>query len=199
MDTPWQLNEAEMALVQNAQWLLTKQQITEKVYTLFGRLSATYTSLQQRYPLPEAVTAVSPKIARGEYYRQLPYVILDQPRFFQQHHALAIRSFFWWGHSFSLHLHLAGDHRNRLLPALTHALQSGALQHWHTVTGADQWQHHFAPDNYQPVSHLTTSRITQAWQQQSFLKLAVQWPLNEWHLAPERYTAAYEQLLQWIT
>lgn len=196
MSSPWQLNSDEMALVQNAQWLLTKQQVIDKVYELLGQLSIAYSRLLVQYPLYDtAVHLPSPKIARGEYYRQLPYVILDQPRYFTGENALAIRSFFWWGNSFSIHLHLSGTPLKACLPVLLQHLANGKLQQWHTVLTEDRWQHYFGPGNYVDINSISAADIASRWQQQPFLKLAKTLPLHQWDTAYHFYLQAFEELL----
>src|SRR5262245_61567301 len=104
------LSAFEQQLVTDANWILTKNGIIEKVYLLFGNLSEHYKQEPLLQQLPaEAVTA-SPKIARGENYEGLPYVMLDYPRCFGKEDTLAIRTFFWWGHFFSITLQLKGKY-----------------------------------------------------------------------------------------
>jgi hypothetical protein len=192
----WQLTGPEADLVQNAAWLLTKQQVTAKVYTLLGELSVRYAQLLQQYPPADpAVLLPTPKIARGEYYRQLPYVMLDQPRFFKQEDAFAIRSFFWWGNHFSIHLHLSGNCKHQYLPQLLQHLHAGRLQQWHTVLQEDRWQHYFGPDNYVPVAKQPVDLIAATWQQLPFIKLGQYLPLNRWNEAPAFYADRFENLL----
>ena len=69
-------------------------------------LSEQYRTLGEKYG--------SPKISKGENYRGLPYVMLDYPRLFGREEVLAIRTFFWWGHGFSVTLHLKGGYRERI-------------------------------------------------------------------------------------
>ncbi|MFK5012123.1 hypothetical protein ACI4AC_27485, partial [Klebsiella pneumoniae] len=86
-------------LVNNADWILTKNLIIEKVYELFGRVAAEYIDIYKKFPDFERSTlfALSPKISKGEQYLQLPYVMLDFPRNFTDNDFFAIRTFFWWG------------------------------------------------------------------------------------------------------
>ncbi|BAV07995.1 hypothetical protein SAMN05421788_103338 [Filimonas lacunae] len=196
MQHTWLLAQEEKELVQNAQWLLTKQRVIEKVYELFGQLSTAYTPLLQQCTAADAaVKAVSPKIARGEFYRQLPYVVLDQPRYFKQDDAFAIRSFFWWGHSFSIHLHLAGHYKTLLQNVLSQKLAAGHLQQWQVATGSDPWQHHFAPDTYIPVTRNNHPAVLQTWQQQPFIKLARELPLQQWEHAYTFYVESFTALM----
>ena len=56
-----------------------------------------------------AIVQSTPKIAKGENYLQLPYVLLDYPRCFDKENIFAIRTMFWWGNFFSITLHLSGS------------------------------------------------------------------------------------------
>ena len=83
-------------MVRNSQWLLTKNIIMQKAYLLFGEAAAGLQALlaedsahASTYILP------SPKIAKGENYLGLPYVILDYPRIFGKEDVFAFRTMFW--------------------------------------------------------------------------------------------------------
>ena len=82
----------EAALMNNAAIILTKNRVIQKVYELFGAVSASCEDLLRSATLPEEVRSVSPKISKGENYLGLPYVILDQPRYFSNKNVLAIRT-----------------------------------------------------------------------------------------------------------
>jgi len=96
------LSTKELELVTNPNIILTKNAIIGKVYDLFGQLSEAYKTVLTNKEL----LAIGPKIARGENYQGLPWVMLDFPRKFTQSDTMAIRSFFWWGHFFSITLQL---------------------------------------------------------------------------------------------
>ena len=102
-DAKIQLSPAEMDLVCNADLLLTKNAIIDKVYLIFGDVAE-----QVRSDL-----GPSPKISRGENYLGLPWVMLDYPRLFGKEDTLATRVFFWWGNFFSITLHLKGIYKEQ--------------------------------------------------------------------------------------
>ena len=114
------LSAGELELVCNKDWLLTKQIIIDKVYVLFGVLAQKMQQhvLTHNASLPADVTESSPKIARGENYRGLPYVMLDYPRHFEKTATVSIRTFFWWGNFFSISLHMSGIVKENALPFL---------------------------------------------------------------------------------
>ena len=99
------LSNAELSLACDANIILTKNRIIEKVYLLFGEL---YHQLQQQsfakkqLPSPEIYIPAA-KIYKGEKYRELPYVLLDYPRCFRKEDVLPLRHFFWWGTFLALH------------------------------------------------------------------------------------------------
>ena len=132
-----------MRLVMRPDWILTKNSIIKKVVGLFAALSEEYRGVLQ--------SPISPKISKGENYRGLPYVMLDYPRLFGREDVLAIRTFFWWGHAFSVTLHLKGEYLRRYLPLLR--------LRWERLAGAgfcvgvsdDEWRHEHVEDNYRPI------------------------------------------------
>ena len=88
------LSAVELQLVTDPGWILTKNGIIQKVYDLFGSLSASYVALAKELAVPEELLLMPPKISRGEQYKGLPYVMLDYPRCFGKEDVLAVRTFF---------------------------------------------------------------------------------------------------------
>ena len=177
------LSPKELELVNNADWILTKNHIIGKVYDLFGELAnhyrqefTTYKSFQD-----EVAFDIPPKISKGEQYEQLPYVMLDFPRYFTESDIFAIRTFFWWGNHCSIHLILKGKYLAALGPAIDRYFEmSGKYQSetldWYIGVGADPWQHHFEKGNYIPMQEWNGYGVTKL----PFLKLAKKIPLQEW-------------------
>lgn len=192
MEPSYQLSPSEQSLVENREWLLTKHKIIGKVYEMFGNLIVNYVSILSEYPelFPEEVIQISPKIYKGEMYRQLPYVMLDLPRFFHKKNVFAIRSFFWWGNSFSIHLVLGGIYKERFQNAIQKNIKEGRLIQWYSGVQEEPWQHHFEEDNYLPVDGNTNIQMG------NYLKLGIHLPLNEWNNAPEFFGRSYRELMK---
>ena len=99
----------------------------------------------------------SPKIFKGENYRQLPYIVLDYPRHFSTDRVFAFRSMFWWGKEFSFTLHLQGKaweyYRNRV------AERMGMLtgNDFYCCVNNSPWQYYFENDNYVVLDELLKS------------------------------------------
>jgi hypothetical protein len=187
-----ELSIAERELVTNASFILTKNSIVQKVDALLGNL-ATYYRQQALAAnvLPHAVQAIPPKIAKGERYEGLPWLMLDYPRFFGKADTFAIRTFFWWGHYCSITLQLGGQYAAQYQQAIS------TLQHeegWYIgVQQQDVWQHHFRANNYQPLQH------TQLWLQPlPVIKLAKKIPLQQWDNIESFMQQAFNRMLVFL-
>lgn len=186
------LSSFEFDLVSDPKWLLAKNDIIEKVYERFGALSAAYQVMLAQSAFPEAVTASSPKIARGEKYEGLPWVMLDFPRKFSDGDVFAVRTFFWWGHFFSITLHLGGAYMHEFLPSIVGAFEAGLLNDAFISCGADAWQHHFRSDNMLPLSDALLKHAAEV----GFLKIGFNTPISAWDDADDFLLVRYKRLLQ---
>ncbi len=187
------LSAFEQQLVNDPAWILTKNRIIEKVYLLFGHLSEQYMQTALVQTLPAAVTAVAPKISKGENYEGLPYVMLDYPRCFSKDDVFAVRTFFWWGHFFSITLQLKGTYLKQYLPALlANKKILTASDVWMNV-GNEEWQHHFRSSNMQLLQ-----THTETLEEKQVLKLAFQCSLNDWNDAETILTKKFQLLLEAI-
>ncbi|MFL9481665.1 hypothetical protein ACI6Q2_02735 [Chitinophagaceae bacterium LWZ2-11] len=187
-----ELSPEELHLVTNASFILTKNIIVQKVYTLFGELSESYRSLTDTYNIQAFEGALSPKISKGENYEGLPWVMLDQPRLFSNTNVLAIRTFFWWGNFFSITLQLSGESLNRYLPSLKALHKETAGNVWYLCYSEDAWQHHFRADNYKPLHTFGEDEIMGL----KFIKLAQKIPIQQWGGVGLFLQKAYEDILQ---
>jgi hypothetical protein len=196
MHPDFYLTPDEAALVENASWLLIKHRIIGKVYGVFGALSDSYAAIIEEYSeyIPREVTSISPKIYKGEQYRQLPYVMLDQPRFFKHDDTFAIRSFFWWGNSFSIHLLLGGKYKEMFQDKLKSHIKEGGLDTWYIGISEDPWQHHFEQDNYAPIHQLKNKDVFSS--EGNYIKIGKWHPVSDWKGAFPFFITSYKQLLE---
>lgn len=189
------LTPQEEILVGNSEWLLTKHKIIGKVFGVFGGLNEDFKAILHsfRKKLPPEVPDVSGKIFKGEQYRQLPYVMLDQPRYFKGEDIFAIRSLFWWGNHFSIHLLLSGKYRLAYEAHILQQVKQGLIDDWFWGIGPTPWEHHFEPDNYLPVGQLRKEpdSLTTV----NYIKLAKYHPLSDWKSTGDFYRTTYKHLL----
>jgi hypothetical protein len=169
----------------DAGWILTKNSVMEKVVGMMAELCEVYKDLW--------VGSVEPgnaKISRGENYLGLPWVILDYPRIFGREDVLAIRTMFWWGHPFSVTLHLKGRYQTLYVPVIERRRARLAEAGFQAGIGADEWRHEHAPDNYAPLTEAGHGGMDRP-----FVKLSAAVGLDRWAEAPELLTALFGVLV----
>jgi hypothetical protein len=181
-DAKIQLSPAEMDLVSNADLLLTKNAIIDKVYLIFGDVAE----------LVRGDLGPSPKISRGENYLGLPWVMLDYPRLFGKEDTLAIRVFFWWGNFFSITLHLKGTYQAQYAQSILDNLPLLEKYGFHLCISNEEWRHEFTVDNYVPVQEIGYTMLKEILQTGSFCKLSVKISLDQWSRVKNILCELYE-------
>ena len=195
-----QLSPKEAELVANADWILTKNGIIEKVKLLLAAIqSEEQDYISKHQLLPIEVTKAPPKISRGENYRGLPYLVLDYPRHFQKNDQMAIRTMFWWGNFFSITLHLSGAYKKHYETAIASVFAQLTEDSFAVSVSEEQWEHHFENSNYALLSSMTQETFNQHLLNKSFIKLAKKIPLEHWNNAPDELFAAFCKLVNWLS
>ncbi|HMF71977.1 MAG TPA: hypothetical protein VK616_10905 [Flavitalea sp.] len=191
-----QLSEEETAMVMDSHWLLTKNSIMQKAYALFGESAGwLQENVNRGFKLPEEVLIQSPKIARGENYNGLPYVMLDYPRFFGKEDVFALRTMFWWGNFLSITWHLKGRYGKLYRRNLISNYERLAVEDFQLCIGEDEWRHDFNDDNYLRLQNLDITRFSAELADKSFNKLAVKISLDQWNNAKIKLIRVYQTIL----
>ncbi len=185
------LSHKELNLVCDTDIILTKQAIIQKVYQLLGEVAELW---QQHlsaleHGLPPSLIVNPPKIAKGENYKGLPYVILDYPRCFSKDNTAAIRMFFWWGNFFSINLHLSGTYQQAASPVLLQNFEWLQQNDYWICIHNTAWEHHFLADNFVLLNAVTKEEFAAKLAGDPFVKIAKKIPLKEW----ESVTSFMEQ------
>lgn len=192
------LSDKELSLVMDVSWILTKQSIIEKVYAILGsQPDIIKACIQERQKLPAEIIFSVPKIYKGEHYLQLPYVILDYPRCFGKEDIFAIRTMFWWGHFFSITIHVAGIYKQCLKKAV-YTLQEANADDLYIGVNEDPWQHHFQEENYLPCYKLNQAEREALFEKNNFIKLAIKYNLDQWNNIPSLLKKGYERMAMLI-
>src|SRR6187431_706028 len=154
IQTKIQLLPAEMELVSSPEIILTKNAILQKIRSFLEALQIKQLEILKEYAskFPEEVLKTSPKISRGENYKGLPWLVLDNPRHFQHNNIFAIRTMFWWGNFFSITLHLSGKYKNNLLKNLTDNISLLSKNDFYIYNGTKEWEHDIDPGSYKKLS-----------------------------------------------
>jgi hypothetical protein len=193
------ISDDELQLVCSTAWILTKRKIIDKINLLLGEISEQQKLIieKEKNWLPDAVVQSTPKIARGENYLQLPYLLLDYPRCFEGENIFAVRTMFWWGNFFSITLHLSGMHKQMFQQNLIENIKY-FKQDIFICINENQWQHHFEADNYVAVNKLSKDELERTLEEKHFIKLAVKFPLQSWTAIPAMLDESFAEIIKML-
>ncbi len=195
------LSENELNLVTNSEFILTKNRIISNVYELFGAVSDTQKHELQLYApfLPPEVFNREPKIYKGEQYRELPYVMMDYPRFFTKTDVMAIRNFFWWGNFFSIGLYLSGEYQAKYLPIFWSNKNKISTAEWYVDTGLDFWNLSLDEKDNKMLNDFDGGHNDlNQFLDRPFFKVSIKMPLQNWDNAYDFFTVHYARILQML-
>ncbi len=192
------LSEEEQLLISNGDWILTKNRVLEQISTFLLDLQVEQAEwIRQQAPgLPATLLDIPAKVSRGEQYLGLPYRVLDYPRCFGSDDTFAVRTFFWWGHYFTVNLQLAGHWKKTTEAALRGALKDLQEGNVWICTGQDPWQHQLSDEYYKPVKSIKQEEWGKMITEQAFIKLSTRHPLSDWEDMSERLLADFEGLIR---
>jgi hypothetical protein len=182
------LSPEEAALVLQSDWILTKNRVLQKVMQLLGVLQEAQQPhlIEAGIALPAEVIQTTAKISKGENYKGLPYLVLDQPRFFNKENVFAIRTLFWWGNFFSSTWQLSGEYKTLYAEKIIAAFSLLKEKSFFICINEDPWEHHFEAGNFISLQEVTADRFETIIRDHTFIKLSRKVSLKEWDTAVER-------------
>jgi hypothetical protein len=191
------LSAKEAELVANADWILTKNQILQKVNQKLARLQTMQDNYLQQNPLKleDEVRSVPPKISRGENYKGLPWMMLDYPRYFVKQDHFAVRCMFWWGNFFSITLQLSGACKIKYQPAIEAGYEKLKNDGFVIGVSDDLWEHDFGPVNYAALETIKETGFMSCVREKESIKLAKKIPLQQWNEAEDILLNAFSTLI----
>jgi len=195
-----QLSPFEMDLLNNSEWILTKNLIVKKAQRLLEKVQENILEHVKgsSLSLPQEVIIISPKISKGENYNGLPWLILDYPRYFKKEKVFAIRTMFWWGNFFSTTLHLSGPYKERYSSVIMQSYKALCENEFFTCIHDEQWHHHFEKENYLPVKNFTAHDFADHINTRSFIKLSCQLSFLKWNDAPDLLSESFIRITNWL-
>lgn len=196
--TKIQLSQREIDFASDNSIILTKNNVIAGVIGLMQQIQKNY-----RLALDESgtgqyaeISSTSYKISRGENYRGFPWVVLDYPRMFNKDDVFAIRTMFWWGHFFSITLHVSGKWKTIQGKNINKGMSELKKRNFYLCISDDQWLHHFEKDNYRKLSTLTGKVIAQHISGRHFIKISRKYAITQWKQIPEKFTGDFEMLIK---
>jgi hypothetical protein len=198
--TKIQLSKVEMELLNNSEWILTKNKIVKKAQRLFEEVQQNMVDYVNAEPgiFPHQVLDSSAKISKGENYLGLPWLMLDYPRHFKKENIFAIRTMFWWANFFSTTLHLSGTYSKQYGHTIINKYDDLVKNQFFVCVHLEQWHHHLMKENYVPVEELSKSDFTRQIKNATFIKIARKLDLSEWDTAIGRLTENFIGISAWF-
>jgi len=196
--TKIQFLPAEMELVSSPDIILTKNAILQKIKSFLEEIEIKQQGIIKEYSsqLPEEILKISPKISRGENYKGLPWLVLDNPRYFQHNNIFAIRTMFWWGNFFSITLHVSGINKTHFLKKIRAVISLLAENDFYVYAGQNEWEHDFDANAYKKLSILPMLELEKIFSQNNFLKLAIRFPIDSLKAIEDKLCRNYELLVK---
>lgn len=189
------LSAEELLMISDPEWILTKNRILMEVNRFLSTIQQSQQQWLETCAFPEPVLRIPAKISQGENYQGLPYRVLDFPRCFEGDNIFAVRTLFWWGHFFSVTLHLSGRFRtaceNNLLANREQLIKHGT----YICTDPDPWQHHFEKGYYTVIEEMTEGAYKSELLHKPFIKLACKHSLSGWEELPSRLLEDFKGLI----
>ena len=171
---PAEFTTKELKYLQNTDFLKTKRLIIKGFIGLFEDIQTDILHLLDggSFELPDGLIAKSGKITKGENYKDLPFVVLDCPRFFSKNDIFAYRSIFWWGNYLSNHFLLKGHYLDRYRAQFSDSWSSLKEEGVYLDLSGDPWNHDLSTSDYVHASQLSREKFDEILQRPEFFKLA---------------------------
>lgn len=188
-----QLSPAERELIKNAEIILTKNRVLEKVKALLEEVQAQQLLFVSANGLATPIFTVSPKISKGENYMGLPYLILDYPRHSSGKEFFFIRTMFWWGKFFSSTLQLSGGCKEQFTDHVVNNYD--LLKNFFVSISDDPWAHHLETQDFRPLSSLSKNEFAVIAESFDHIKIAARYELSDWETMPLKLYENWRLLL----
>ncbi|MFN6946492.1 MAG: hypothetical protein ACK4ND_16210, partial [Cytophagaceae bacterium] len=171
------LSPEEHAVISEKEYLIVKQQAIKKISdTLLKVGTILYDDLNiVNFPFPIKKTT---KISKGENYRNLPYLVLDFPSYYQKNGFCMFRSLFLWGYGFSVELVISGDILARFKDQVYHNLRLIKENDYFICHGPTPWNYYYETDNYIPLGNVSDEKLYELIHKREFVKLGTFMPLE---------------------
>ena len=177
------LTEKEKKYINDSDFLTTKSGIFDKIHKQFEITRSQIKSIIEgtNFSFPENTDTEYGKIFKGEYYRSLPYLVLDYPKLFTNENIFTYRTMFWWGNFFSSTLHIEGEYLKKNRSNIINNVEVLIKQKTYLSVGKTPWEYHYESNNYQLANLENIHTVNEC----KFLKLSKKIELDDFDNLPK--------------
>lgn len=174
-----ELSKAESQVLNDLEFFRLKRSVTDKLDAALSALQDRWKPLVGSWKMPTTgIDLERGKIFRGENYRGYPYVIMDFPRHFSRESVFAVRTMCWWGHEFSMTLHLQGKALQPYVSEVPDRVLRLRNSGCHWCVNETPWEYEFVPGNYRLLDECPAESIEEQVKARGFLKIARSLPVG---------------------
>lgn len=192
------LSTEQIKIVADTGFILTKNEILQKVHGLLGNFHILQKQVVVPARLPQEVVNTGGKISRGENYLGFPWLVLDYPRCFVKHNIFAIRIMFWWGKFFSTTLHLSGKWQQQFVPQLTAAFEVLQQNKFAVAVSDNEWLHDVSNASYKPLAEMDATNFETILPNAPFIKIAAYMPMEQINNATKILMQQFKVLIETV-
>lgn len=191
------LTEKENKYIHDTDFLISKSVIYDKIHKQLEvtRSHIKYVIDRTNFSFPENTDTKYGKIFKGEYYRSLPYLVLDYPKLFTKKNIFTYRTMFWWGNFFSSTLHIEGEYLKKVRSQIIQNVDVLIKGKTYLSVGDTPWEYHYEVSNYQ----LPNLKNIKTVQDCKFLKLSKNFELNDLDKLPKLSEDFFTFLLKFLS
>ena len=177
--TKMNLSPEERSVLCSQEFFLVKRSLSQKLDETFAGLQHAWIEDVAAWTLPmEGIDRTRGKIFKGENYLFFPYTIMDFPRHFSREAVFAVRTMCWWGHEFSMTLHLQGVAMAPYVRDFNTRCSRMEKNQLFFCINDHPWEYHFGNENYRPIDSLNDDAINKHLHEKEFLKVAYKIPFS---------------------
>jgi hypothetical protein len=189
------LTKKEAIAIENVDFFKIKKDVFGKIENKLSLLEEKLHQIAIKNNfLPEEVLRQRGKISRGENLQQMPYMVLDYPRFFDRENIFAFRTLFWWGKFVSFNLHLSGRYCEQFSETILQNIKKNIPPQTYWYVNAHPWHHDFTSDNYLLIKKENTKTILP--NENTFLKISRKLNLDKIELIEKEGEKSFEIFLK---
>lgn len=151
-------NNEDIEILSDKDFLLKKKVLSDEVIRLFKVISEEIKQELLRSSNPIWSSQFAGKISKGQYYKDLPYIVSDYPRRIDDNGICLFRIIFLWGREFSCNFLATGIVFKNLKNAIENNLMDIDQNAYRYSIEGSPWEHSILDVDLKKLNHLKNDK-----------------------------------------
>ena len=151
-------NNEDIEIFSDKDFLLKKKVLTDEVISLFKVISEEIKQELIKSPNLLWSSQFAGKISKGQYYKDLPYIVSDYPRRIDKNGICLFRIIFLWGREFSCNFLITGDAFRSLIKKIENNLDLVDQNEYSYSIEGSPWEHSILEADLNKLNHLKNNQ-----------------------------------------